>query len=205
MIRMKIGDKEYSRTVISNNIKKTYGVSLDTEFNNWYQEANDFGKDVAKLFDIPLSKVLGIVSVLSPLREWELNKKQAIEFISSGDCGHMKNNKQKARDIMSLDNDSALEFNILKIINGRKTTAFYLNMMYPNRKDYVTIDRHAIAIAIGRNATESEQSLTKNQYTFLKDCYIMVADTLGLAPLHLQSIRGKLGNVSSKVVTGDKN
>ena len=188
MIRMKIGDKEYSRTIINNNIKKTYGVSLDTEFNNWYQEANDFGMDVSKLFDIPLSKVLGVVSVLSPLREWELNKKQAIEFISSGDCGHMKNNKKKARDIMSLDNDSALEFNILKIINGQKTTAFYLNMMYPNRKDYVTIDRHAIAIAIGRNATESEQSLSKNQYKFLKDCYIMAAETLGLAPLHLQSI-----------------
>jgi len=188
MIRMKIGDKEYSRTMINNNIKKTYKFSLDTEFNNWYQEANDFGKDVAKLFDIPLSKVLGVVSVLSPLREWELNKKQAIEFISSGDCGHMKNNKKKARDIMSLDNDSALEFNILKIINGQKTTAFYLNMMYPNRKDYVTIDRHAIAIAIGRNATESEQSLSKNQYKFLKDCYIMAAEKLGLAPLHLQSI-----------------
>ena len=43
MIRMKIGDREYSRTVINNNIKKTYKFSLDTEFNNWYQEANDFG------------------------------------------------------------------------------------------------------------------------------------------------------------------
>ena len=188
MIRMKIGDKEYSRTMINNNIKKTYKFSLGSEFNNWYQEAHDFGIDVSKVFDIPLSKVLGIVSVLSPLKEWNNNKKLAIQFIASGDCGHMKNNKQKAKEIMSLDNDSALEFNILKIINGQKTTAFYLNMMYPNRKDYVTIDRHAIAIAIGRNATEFEQSLTKNQYTFLKDCYIMVAETLGLAPLHLQSI-----------------
>ena len=188
MKSIQIGDIDYSRTKIQNNIKKTYKLSLDSEHNNWYQEARDFGTDVAKLFDIPLSKVLGIVSVLSPLKEWNKNKEIAIEFIASGDCGHMKNNKQKARDILSLDIDSALEYNILKIINGQKTTAFYLNMMYPNRSDYVTIDRHAIAIAIGRNATENEQVLNGKQYTFLRDCYIMVAIKLGLAPLHLQSI-----------------
>ena len=188
MIKIKIGDIEYSRTKLQNNIKKTYSLSLESELNDWYQEAHNFGIDVASLFDIPLSKVLGIVSVLSPLREWELNKKQAIEFIASGDCGHMKNNKKKAKDILSLDVDSALEYNILKIINGQKTTAFYLNMMYPNRSDYVTIDRHAVAIAIGRNATENEQALNGKQYTFLRDCYIMVAIKLGLAPLHLQSI-----------------
>ena len=188
MKTIKIGNIEYSRTVLQNNIKKTYNVSLAGEHNNWYQEAQTWAYDVAKLFDIPLSKVLGVVSVLSPLKEWSNNKKLAIQFIASGDCGHMKRNKQKARDIMALDDDSALEFNILKIINGQKTTAFFLNMMYPNRTDYVTIDRHAIAIAIGRNANEFEQALTKNQYKFLRDCYILVAETLGLAPLHLQSI-----------------
>ena len=188
MKAIQIGDIEYSRTKLQNNIKRTYKLSLGSEFNNWYQEANDFGSDVAKLFDIPLSKVLGVVSVLSPLKEWSNNKKLAIQFISSGDCGHMKNNKKKAREILALDIDSALEFNILKIINGQKTTAFFLNMMYPNRKDYVTIDRHAVAIAIGRNATENEQVLNGKQYTFLRDCYIIVANKLGLAPLHLQSI-----------------
>ena len=188
MKAIQIGDIEYSRTKLQNNIKRTYKLSLGSEFNNWYQEANDFGSDVAKLFDIPLSKVLGVVSVLSPLKEWSNNKKLAIQFISSGDCGHMKNNKKKAREILALDIDSALEFNILKIINGQKTTAFFLNMMYPNRSDYVTIDRHAVAIAIGRNATENEQVLNGKQYTFLRDCYIIVANKLGLAPLHLQSI-----------------
>jgi hypothetical protein len=97
-----IGDIDYSRTKIQNNIKKTYKLSLEGEHNNWYQEAQDFGADVSKLFDIPLSKVLGIVSVLSPLKEWSKNKEIAIEFIASGDCGHMKNNKRKAKDILAL-------------------------------------------------------------------------------------------------------
>jgi hypothetical protein len=56
MKTIKIGNIEYSRTVLQNNIKKTYSVSLDNEHNNWYQEARDFGSDVAKLFDIPISK-----------------------------------------------------------------------------------------------------------------------------------------------------
>jgi len=188
MIKIKIGASEYSRTVIQNNITKTYNISLNEEFNNWYQEAQTWAYDVAELFDIPISKVLGVTSVLSPLKEWSNNKKLTVEFIASGNCGHMKNNKKKAKDIMALDDDSALEFNILKIINGQKTTAFFLNMMYPNRTDYVTIDRHSVAVAIGRIATESEQALTKNQYKFLRNCYIMLAYKLGLAPLHLQSI-----------------
>ena len=187
MIRMKIGDKEYSRTIINNNIKKTYKFSLDTEFNNWYQEANDFGMDVSKLFDIPLSKVLGVVSVLSPLKEWNNNKKLAIEFISSGDCGHMKNNKLKADKIL-MAHSSISDDDILKILSGPKTSRFYMNMMYPNNGTGVTIDRHAIAIAIGRNATEKEQVMSDKVYTFVEDCYKMTAYRLGLTPLHLQSI-----------------
>ena len=60
-------------------------------------------------------------------------------------------------------------------------------MAYP-RGTGVTVDRHAIAIAIGRTATDKEQSISKEVYTFIEKCYIMVAETLNLDPLHLQSI-----------------
>ena len=192
---IKIGDVTYSRTKIKNNIIKTYNKKTESELNDWYQEAHDFGIEVSKMFDnVSKRQVLGIISALSPLKEWNKNKELAVDLILTGNAGHMKRNVQKARDILALNdydynyNDSmVLDFKIREILNGEKTKAFYTNMAYPKGKG-VTVDRHAIAIAIGRTATNKEQAISKDVYTFIEKCYIMTSETLGLAPLHLQSI-----------------
>ena len=192
---IKIGDVTYSKTKIKNNIIKTYKQSNQSELNDWYQEAHDFGCDVSGMFKgVPKRKVLGIVSALSPLKEWNKNKELAVDLISTGTCGHMGRNIQKGRDILAIKGSNyrecdsmVLDFKIRKILNGEKTKAFYTNMTYPRGKG-VTVDRHAIAIAIGRTATDKEQSISKQVYTFIENCYIMTSETLNLAPLHLQSI-----------------
>ena len=192
---IKIGDITYSKTKIKNNIIKTYKQSNQSELNDWYQEAHDFGCDVSAMFKgVPKRKVLGIVSALSPLKEWNKNKELAVDLISTGNAGHMKRNVQKGRDILAIKGSNyrecdsmVLDFKIRKILNGEKTKAFYTNMTYPSGKG-VTVDRHAIAIAIGRTATDKEQSISKQVYTFIENCYIMTSETLNLAPLHLQSI-----------------
>ena len=192
---IKIGDVTYSRTKIKNNIIKTYNQKTQSELNDWYQEAHDFGIEVSGMFkDVSKRQVLGIISALSPLKEWNKNKELAVDLILTGNCGHMKRNIQKARDILALNgycnkhsDAMILDFKIRQILNGEKTKAFYTNMAYPKGKG-VTIDRHAIAIAIGRNATDKEQAISKQVYTFIENCYIMTSETLGLAPLHLQSI-----------------
>ena len=211
MKTIKIGGIDYSRTKIKNNIMKVYNVSLESEKNDWYKEANIFGSQVSEFLsgfmsrDVSKRQVLGIVSALSPLKEWSKNKDLAVDLIMSGDCGHMKLNKQKALDILNLqytgnghpmdsqrdevfkEENVYYDDEILKILNGDKTKRFYLNMVYPSGGG-VTVDRHAIAIAIGRTATDKEQSISSAVYTFLEDCYIMTSETLGLTPLHLQSI-----------------
>ena len=195
MKTIKIGGIEYSRTKIKNNIMKVYNVSLESEKNDWYREANVFGSQVSEFLSgfsrLSVSKrqVLGIVSALSPLKEWSKNKELAVDLIMSGDCGHMQRNKQKALDILALKDDTGVNIDqqILDILNGDKTKNFYLNMVYPNGGG-VTVDRHAIAIAIGRTATDKEQSISSAVYTFIEECYIMTSETLGLTPLHLQSI-----------------
>jgi hypothetical protein len=211
MKTIKIGGIDYSRTKIKNNIMKVYNVSLESEKNDWYKEANVFGSQVSEFLsgfmsrDVSKRQVLGIVSALSPLKEWSKNKDLAVDLIMSGDCGHMKLNKQKALDILNLqytgnghpmdsqrdevfkEENVYYDDEILKILNGDKTKRFYLNMVYPSGGG-VTVDRHAIAIAIGRTATDKEQSISSAVYTFLEDCYIMTSETLGLTPLHLQSI-----------------
>jgi len=192
---IKIGDVTYSKTKIKNNIIKTYKQSNQSELNDWYQEAHDFGIEVSEMFEgVSKRQVLGIISALSPLKEWNKNKELAVDLISTGNAGHMKRNVQKGRDILAIKGSNyrecdsmVLDFKIRKILNGEKTKAFYTNMVYPSGKG-VTVDRHAIAIAIGRTATDKEQSISKQVYTFIENCYIMTSETLNLAPLHLQSI-----------------
>lgn len=190
METVRIGENDYSRTKIKNNILKVYKVSVNSEQNDWYREAHQFGVEVSsflksfKNYDVTVNQVLGIVSALSPLKEWEKNKEIAVDFILTGDCGHMGANKRKARAILDCNGS---DDKILEILSGPKTSRFYMNMMYPDGTG-VTVDRHAIAIAIGRTATNKEQSLTPKAYTFIEKCYIMTAETLGLDPLHLQSI-----------------
>ena len=190
METVRIGENDYSRTKIRNNILKVYKVSVNSEQNDWYREAHQFGVEVSsflksfKNYDVTVNQVLGIVSALSPLKEWEKNKEIAVDFILTGDCGHMGANKRKARQNIDCDGSDDKK---LEILSGPKTSRFYMNMMYPDGTG-VTVDRHAIAIAIGRTATNKEQALTPKAYTFIEKCYIMTAETLGLDPLHLQSI-----------------
>jgi len=193
MQTIKIGEFEYSRTKIKNNILRVYADSLESEKNDWYREAHQWAVDVSKFLwsfkriNVSVKQVLGITSALSPLKEWEKNKELTVDFILTGDCGHMKNNKLKA-DKIRMAHSSINDDTILKILNGKKTQRFYMNMVHPDDGTGVTVDRHAIAIAIGRTATEIEQALTPKKYTFIEKCYKMTADALGLTPLHLQSI-----------------
>ena len=184
---------------------KTYLLRIEKENNHWYQEANEWAVEVSEFLlsftgqNVSVQQVLGVVSALSPMQEWNKNKEIAIELIMTGDTGYMERGKQKARDILSIPdnlnstnspitNDYLLDLEIKSILNGEKTKTFYENMVYPTRSSGVTVDRHAISIAIGHIADYKEQSISKDVYTFIEKCYIMVSETLGLAPLHLQSI-----------------
>ena len=200
MKTIKIGADDYSQTKIKNNIMKTYLLRIEKENNHWYLEANKWAVEVSEFLlsftgqNVSVQQVLGVVSALSPMQEWNKNKEIAIQLIMTGDCGYMERGKQKARDILSIPKMSgiqpvfAFDNEIKSILNGEKTKTFYENMVYPTRSGGVTVDRHAISIAIGHIADDKEQSISGAVYTFIENCYIMTAETLGLAPLHLQSI-----------------
>ena len=195
MKTIRIGTNDYSKTKIKNNIMKTYLLRIEKENNHWYQEANEWAVEVSEFLlsftgqNVSVQQVLGVVSALSPMQEWNKNKEIAIELIMTGDCGYMERGKQKARDILKLPSVViCIDTEIKSILNGEKTKTFYENMVYPTRSSGVTVDRHAISIAIGHIADDKEQSISKDVYTFIEKCYIMTAETLGLAPLHLQSI-----------------
>ena len=47
MQTIKIGEFEYSRTKIKNNILRVYADSLESEKNDWYREAHQWAVDVS--------------------------------------------------------------------------------------------------------------------------------------------------------------
>jgi hypothetical protein len=176
---------ELSRTVVKNNIVRVFNVATDKEKEDWYASANTYCQYLSDKHNLPVDKVIGIVSALSPRKEWGLNKRLAEQLISTDNCGQIKLFVNKARDIRDKGNS---ECEILSILNGQKIKSFFMNIKYPDSGTNVTVDRHAIAVAIGRTANETEQSLTDKNYKFFKDCYVWTAQQMGIKPLLLQSI-----------------
>ena len=178
-----------SRTKVRNNILKVYNQT-DT-FSDWYKEAHQFSRYLSDKYKTPLNRVIGIISALSPRLNWDKNKEIAEFFLETNkvirDNGkqiHMTVPCNKAK-LIRLNDD---EQYILDTLSGDKTKSFYLNIKYPDREVNVTVDRHAIAIALGRIATQKEHSLTKKSYKCFEDCYKWTAEQLGIRPLLLQSI-----------------
>ena len=138
--------KVLSRTVVKNNILKIWDLTSQEERSDWYQEAHDWAKALGLVHNISTPKVCGVIAALSPLKTWEQNLKIARDLILTGDCGHMGAFKKKAIDIV---HSSGHDSEIVRILNGNKITSFYLNIKYPDRISEVTIDRHALSIALG--------------------------------------------------------
>ena len=147
--------KEISRTQVKNNILKVLNKAQDADRNDWYKEVHEWCKAQAKESNLSLAAVIGIVSAVSPLKQWDLNKRIASGFITKGTGGHTKNQMGKAREILALN--SPTDEQVTNILRGPKTTNFYLDIMYYDNRTHVTVDRQAIQVALGRIRSEERR------------------------------------------------
>ena len=179
-----------SRTKVKNNILRMWNDTTEDERHDWYKEANLYAFNLAAMllggsFPDNHRKVCGIIAALSPVKTWEQNKKIARDLLETGECGHMKQFVHKAKKIISCDGSDE---SILSILNGRKISSFYLNIMYPASAEHVTIDRHALSICLGYWITEDDyRGMTANQYEFFVQCFVLAAVKVGVKPLLMQS------------------
>jgi len=176
---------ELSRTIVKNNILKVWNNCSESHKFDWYKEANVFCEDLAIEYNIEKEIVIGILAALSPLKQWEINKRITIDFLNNGDCGQIKQFVKKASTILETAKN---EDDILNILKGNKISSFYLNIKYYDKNNIVTIDRHALSIALGRKIKESDYAgMTTKQYLFFQECYIYAANILNINVLLLQS------------------
>ncbi len=180
-MKQQFKNEQLSRTVVKNRIIKLFNQTTTDERFDWYQDANNFAKNLHSNH----SKAIGVIAALSPVKTWDQNKVCAKYFINKGVSGHMKQFTEKADRILRSD---GTDEEILSILNGSKISAFYMNIKYPQHGANVTIDRHALSICLNRWVTDKEYSgMTAKQYAFFQNCYILAAIQLGETPLLVQS------------------
>lgn len=170
------------------NIIKVYNDSRYDGGQEWYLEANGYATKLANIHGLSLLQVAGVIASLSPLKSWDENKKIAEQFIISGAGKHTRVMINKANDIVNYKDSMERDF-ILATLRGNKISSFFVNIAYPKEPTHVTVDRHAIAVVLGRSITEKEGvGITNSQYEFLASCYRDAGEVLGVIPNKVQSV-----------------
>lgn len=169
------------------NIIKIYNDSISENEEGWYTEANKLATELASKNGLSNLQVAGIIAALSPLKSWNENKRIAEQFIRIGSTLHTRAMVSKAKDIRDYNESMQREF-ILTTLNGNKISSFFINIAFPEDPNYVTIDRHAISIALGRSIKNNEGNITNKQYEFLTSCYKQVGESLGVVPNKVQAV-----------------
>lgn len=186
--KLKFKGKTLYRKTVTDNIKSVIASNVSMEGEHWYLHAYKFALALSNKYNVDLIKVCGIIAALSPLKSWDENMRLAETFLSSGYSGHTASQTQKAVDILNY-NESEPELFILHTLSGNKIKSFFINIYLPTADFAVTIDRHALAVCFGRNATDKEsKGITDNQYKFFESCYMQVAKELNMLPNQVQSI-----------------
>lgn len=166
------------------NIRAAYELASDSDVLTgrlWYRSAREIAEQIG---NGDYEKGAGILAALSPQKPWKESVRLAKRGATNGVfTGHYGANCEKAGRIWSGDAP-------LDVLGGRKVRAFYRNIVGELNAD-VCVDRHALAIALGRDATEQELHRVCNSNKFydeLAAAYKAVAHRVGLEPSELQAI-----------------
>lgn len=205
MQQIKFYGEILTATKVKNNILNAYTQSsfMDVDGLKWYDDANKFAEEQKILFNhynkdkITIGVVIGIISSLSPMSSWSRNKKLVEKFLINetfGVCnfenlGYLSLGINKAKKIF--DNRKTITKNEIDVVlNGDKIKAFFDNILYPKSSNLVTIDRHALSIALGFKLTGEMYKLhvpTNNHNKFFQLCYKLAGKQSNISGLKIQS------------------
>lgn len=163
---------------------------------NWYFEINDYCKTLSEVYNVPLIKVTGIMSALSPNNTVRLNCISLERFLRyKGNCKVTTFNKQKEKALTIYNSSDNITIEEVKAILGKKngglkTKAFFDNIYRPETSQDVTIDLWMIRWA------KMDGFITAKKYRTIADKVKTMANEIGVLPHQLQAkiwvdIRGK--------------
>ena len=166
---------------IEKNLKRIWQMSdpFLIDGKEWYYKARDYADELAIEFKINLYQSSAIISALSPLKEWNLNKRIAREFLEGKRDIHFHRQVQKARRVLM----TKKEHRVPVILNGRKTVSFYKNIYTPWVNEFVTVDTHIVDALIAPKA-----NITPKRYNLIQTSITNHAKRVNLKPCEVQSI-----------------
>ena len=138
----------------------------------WYEDAHEFARQRAETHDLPIETTAGVLSALSPMTEWNWNKRQADYMVQaySRDPEHFNSllPQQAAHEAREwavgrgekwpLGAGRRNMVNAARLIQGEspetvlpqaKTRGFYNSIVEPNNPWDVVVDTHMINVAYG--------------------------------------------------------
>lgn len=159
----------------------------------WYLRAHDFAREVGGARPHHVARNAGIIAALSPMNEWENNKRKAAQLIS-----------QRGRVTIGEDgsNGIGLSANVVKavriyrgedpmdVLKGDKVTAFYRTILDPTGDIDPVIDRHAFDIAVGMRTDDKTRGMLqrKGVYEEFANVYRQAAKVAGIGSAQMQAI-----------------
>jgi hypothetical protein len=156
------------------NIVRIFDETSDVDRiagRDWYGDAYRLAAELD-----PSDPVRGaaVIAVLSPMCSWPTNVRGAVDIYAGRPFRGLKRNGSKAEAIRdgAEPND---------VVSGSKVRSFWLNICDPANREAVTVDRHAIDIALGRvtdDATRNAILRRKGAYAAVRDAYIAAAEVI---------------------------
>ena len=126
----------------------------------------------------------GILAAFSPQTPWWRNVKLTMDIFETGIAtGHTSSQCAKAQAIFNGANP-------MDVLGGKKTLNFYQNIIDPWNPEPITIDAHAIDIAIGKKcvAKTRPKLSRKGEYERYAEVYRTAALLFNLRPNVMQAI-----------------
>jgi hypothetical protein len=160
----------------------------------WYKNARLFAFKTSRKYNVSFRKACAILAALSPRNKWARNKLDCSMLISylTGNtnvmpkCSTYGNMVQKAIKIFESPEDSTES--MLKLLNGPKISAFFLNI-YDFNSQRVTVDTWVQLIALGKYmSVEDRPSLKITDYRLIEQVIRNLAQKNNIRPLVLQAV-----------------
>lgn len=147
---------------------------------DWYLRAHDLA---CQLHSSPTHGA-GIIAALSPSTSWDNNVEGATHLATTGTAWLYQSDLFNRR-ALAIRNGADPG----TTLGGPKVRSFWRNIAEPWRNGPVTIDRHALAILIGRPLRDNDKRLERRgMYVWTSAVYRSLARELGVPVTTLQAV-----------------